>query len=201
MIGKKFRCIKENFYFYNSEWEVISKTSFDNEYLCKCIKGDFKFATWTLPAHNFFQEITDLQIGGTHYTQLEIQPDEYAHKNGLNFMQGNAIKYITRYKFKNGRQDLEKAISVLQKLIQFEYPDNSNKSEKEPINGKKPEYRLLSEEAYVTKRDYQEFKKQLDCIFEKHNVFIGSPGSPYPNTEYHADENTELLNNIKYKTK
>jgi hypothetical protein len=48
---------------------------------------------------------TDKQIGGGHYTQLQIQPDEYAHRNGLNFMQGNAIKYITRYKDKNGKED------------------------------------------------------------------------------------------------
>lgn len=65
----------------------------------------------------------DNQIGGSHYTDLQIQPDEYAHRNGLNFMQGNAIKYITRYKFKNGKEDLLKAISVIQKLIQFEYHD------------------------------------------------------------------------------
>ena len=68
----------------------------------------------------------DNQIGGSHYTDLQIQPDEYAHRNGLNFMQGNAIKYITRYKFKNGKEDLLKAISVIEKLIQFEYPDTAN---------------------------------------------------------------------------
>jgi hypothetical protein len=64
---------------------------------------------------------TDNQISGVHYLKLQIQPDEYAHKNGLNFMQGNAIKYITRYKDKNGKEDLLKAISVIQKLIEFEY--------------------------------------------------------------------------------
>ena len=61
------------------------------------------------------------QVGGTHYAEMSIQPAEYIHKNGINFLAGNAIKYASRYKSKNGRQDLEKAIHCLQLLIELEY--------------------------------------------------------------------------------
>ena len=49
------------------------------------------------------------QIGGSHYSRLKIDPYEYSMQNELNPLQMNAIKYITRYPFKNGIEDLEKA--------------------------------------------------------------------------------------------
>ena len=63
---------------------------------------------------------TDIQVGGNHY-QLPIQPIEYIHKNGLGFIEGNVIKYITRYRNKNGKQDLLKAKHYIDLLIQLEY--------------------------------------------------------------------------------
>ena len=48
------------------------------------------------------------QIGGDHYRNMTLQPIEYILKNNLNFCEGNVIKYITRYKDKNGIEDLNK---------------------------------------------------------------------------------------------
>jgi hypothetical protein len=62
------------------------------------------------------------QIGGTHYAKLAIDPYEYAHRNQLGMLQGNVVKYVTRYKDKNGKEDLEKAMNTLQRLIDMEYP-------------------------------------------------------------------------------
>ena len=39
---------------------------------------------------------------------FEIQPYEFIAKNDLTFFQGNVIKYVCRYKHKNGIEDLEK---------------------------------------------------------------------------------------------
>lgn len=64
-----------------------------------------------------------VQVGGSHYVGLAIQPVEYAHKNGLNFCQGSIVKYVTRYKDKNGKQDLEKAKHFIDLLIAMEYGD------------------------------------------------------------------------------
>ena len=50
------------------------------------------------------------QIGGSHYKDYFIQPYEFIAKNDLSFFQGNVVKYVCRYKLKNGIQDLEKII-------------------------------------------------------------------------------------------
>ena len=48
------------------------------------------------------------QVGGNHYTKFPIQPYEFISKNELTFFQGNVIKYVMRYPFKGGIEDLEK---------------------------------------------------------------------------------------------
>ena len=60
------------------------------------------------------------QVGGSHYKNYSIQPIEYAMANGLNYCQANAIKYITRYRDKNGIEDLRKAIHNIEILIELE---------------------------------------------------------------------------------
>ena len=63
----------------------------------------------------------DKQIGGNHYKDMAIQPSEFIHRNDLDWLQGNAIKYICRHKTKGGRQDIEKAIHYLELLMEWEY--------------------------------------------------------------------------------
>ena len=67
----------------------------------------------------------DKQIGGSHYKDMAIQPVEYIHKNGLGFCEGNVVKYITRWKTKNGIEDLRKVIHYAELLIQMEQ-DNAD---------------------------------------------------------------------------
>lgn len=67
----------------------------------------------------------DTQVGGSHYKDFKIQPVEFIMANGLGFCEGNAIKYICRYKSKNGVEDLEKAIHYIQLLIEQEKNDKS----------------------------------------------------------------------------
>jgi len=64
------------------------------------------------------------QVGGSHYNELPIQPVEYIHRNGLGFCEGCVIKYVTRHRAKNGKQDLQKAIHFLEMLMQLEYPEH-----------------------------------------------------------------------------
>lgn len=63
----------------------------------------------------------ELQVGGNHYKDLKIQPIEYIHANGLDYFEGNVVKYITRHRKKNGKQDLEKAKHYIDLLIELEY--------------------------------------------------------------------------------
>ena len=66
---------------------------------------------------------SETQVAGNHYSKLKIQPMEYCLQNDLNYGQSNAIKYITRYKDKNGIEDLKKAIHCIELLIEFEEKD------------------------------------------------------------------------------
>ena len=60
------------------------------------------------------------QVGGNHYSKYAIQPVEYITKNKLTYLQGNVIKYITRFKDKNGLEDLQKAKHYIELLIELE---------------------------------------------------------------------------------
>ena len=51
-----------------------------------------------------------------HYTQGH-ETSEYIVSWGMNFLEGNVIKYVTRYKFKHGVDDLKKAKWYLDRLI------------------------------------------------------------------------------------
>lgn len=59
-----------------------------------------------------------VQHGGTHYKQLPIEPWDYIVANGLGFLEGNAIKYLTRWRSKGGIEDLKKAAHYVHKLIE-----------------------------------------------------------------------------------
>lgn len=61
----------------------------------------------------------DIQIGGSHYRNKGIQPIELIVALNLNFIEGNIVKYITRYKEKNGVQDLMKCIHYSQLAIEL----------------------------------------------------------------------------------
>ena len=61
----------------------------------------------------------DKQINGDHYRGA-IQTWDYIIAHDLGFLEGNIIKYVTRFRKKNGVQDLLKAQHYLQKLIEVE---------------------------------------------------------------------------------
>lgn len=64
------------------------------------------------------------QIGGNHYKGLKMQPIELIAKTKCSYIQGNIVKYITRYNAKNGKQDLEKAIHYAQLAINLGFFGN-----------------------------------------------------------------------------
>ena len=62
----------------------------------------------------------NVQVAGDHYKKLAIQPVEYIHANGIGYFEGNVLKYVSRWKEKNGIADLEKAKHYLELLIELE---------------------------------------------------------------------------------
>lgn len=65
----------------------------------------------------------EAQVGGGHYKDWTIQPIEFIQANNLGFIEGCVIKYITRYKDKNGKEDLEKIKHYVDLLIDHHYGD------------------------------------------------------------------------------
>ena len=64
------------------------------------------------------------QVGGSHYKNMTIQPVEFIERNNLGFCVGNIIKYVCRYKDKNGIEDLKKARHYVDLLIEIEESKN-----------------------------------------------------------------------------
>jgi hypothetical protein len=62
----------------------------------------------------------DVQVGGGHYKDMVIQPVEFCHVNKIPYLEATAIKYLCRWKKKNGIQDLQKAKHYIELLIEFE---------------------------------------------------------------------------------
>lgn len=65
------------------------------------------------------------QVGGDHYSKMKIQPIDFITANGIGYIEGNIIKYVCRYKSKNGVEDLKKAQHYLQMLIEQEERDQN----------------------------------------------------------------------------
>ena len=69
--------------------------------------------------------MTSRQVGGTHYASKSIEPfhvirDWCGDEGFAQYLRGNIIKYICRYRDKNGTQDLLKASHYLDELIALE---------------------------------------------------------------------------------
>lgn len=77
-----------------------------------------------IPTADFFKAVQAVaddpfkqQVGGDHYKTMKIQPIEYILANDLGFCEANIVKYISRYKQKNGVQDVKKVIHYAEMLL------------------------------------------------------------------------------------
>jgi hypothetical protein len=57
---------------------------------------------------------------------MAIQPVEYIHANGIGYFEGCVIKYVSRWKNKNGMEDLRKAKHFIELLIDLETKASEN---------------------------------------------------------------------------
>ena len=69
----------------------------------------------------------DIQIGGTHYKKMKIQPSRFVIENKLAFPEGSVIKYICRHPYKGGKEDLEKAKHFIDMIIERDYSEKKDK--------------------------------------------------------------------------
>ncbi len=62
----------------------------------------------------------DYQVGGEHYKGKKLQHWDLVRIFEWDYFQAQAIKYIMRYKDKNGVEDLSKAVHFIAKMIEIE---------------------------------------------------------------------------------
>lgn len=87
-----------------------------------CLEGVRRTRSYAVPiTASADPKATDTQVGGSHYKGLAIQPAEYCQRNRLPYCEANVVKYVTRHREKNGREDIEKAIHYLHLLLEIEY--------------------------------------------------------------------------------
>jgi hypothetical protein len=63
------------------------------------------------------------QVGGTHYIVMDVQPwdamDAWMSREAFHgYLTGNCIRYLARWRNKNGLEDLQKCRHYLDKLIE-----------------------------------------------------------------------------------
>jgi hypothetical protein len=73
-----------------------------------------------------------IQHGGTHYRTKAIQPWDFIAANSLGYFEGNVVKYVARWRDKNGIEDLEKARHYLDKLIGVEIAKQDHSTTQTP---------------------------------------------------------------------
>tara|TARA_R110001606_G_scaffold290916_1_gene438770 strand:- start:315 stop:560 length:246 start_codon:yes stop_codon:yes gene_type:complete len=62
----------------------------------------------------------DHQVGGDHYKKMKIQPIDYIMANQMPFCEASVVKYVSRWRDKNGVEDLRKAKQLIDFIIEDE---------------------------------------------------------------------------------
>lgn len=84
------------------------------------------------------------QVGGAHYKST-FQHWDLVVEAGLGYFEGQITKYITRHRYKNGLQDLDKAKHFATKLLELVV-----------VCGRKPSHKYM---ASLRMQDYQDANK------------------------------------------
>lgn len=63
---------------------------------------------------------SEQQVAGRHYKKFKIQPAEFCHVNNIPYLEASAIKYLCRWRDKNGFEDLQKAKHFIDLLMEYE---------------------------------------------------------------------------------
>ena len=61
-----------------------------------------------------------------HYSRWKIQPVQFIVENEIPYAEGNVIKYVMRWKYKGGLEDLHKAREYINILIDNELKEKEN---------------------------------------------------------------------------
>jgi hypothetical protein len=65
-----------------------------------------------------FDKELDMVNDPPHYKQGKIEVIDFILDQDMDYLEGNIVKYVSRYKYKNGIEDLRKAKWYLETLIE-----------------------------------------------------------------------------------
>lgn len=132
----KDKNVGESGYSHDGKYKIVSEARMKNpstrEWVDCIIYADiFQSDVYAREKQDFFDKFKESeefsinplesQVGGTHYKDLKIQPIEFIYANNIPFCEANAIKYLCRWRNKNGIEDLKKARHYIDLLIELEY--------------------------------------------------------------------------------
>ena len=141
------------------------------------------------------------QVGGSHYKDMVIQPVEFIERNNLGFCVGNVIKYVCRYKSKNGIEDLQKAKHYLEILIDME-KDKSEQVEI-PLDEQSPTINdadVKTGQVKVEGKDYMSGWSNVFSEFEIDAVSNANYANTYkPTYEPELQEIEAMKEELKHK--
>ena len=121
------------------------------------------------------------QVGGTHYQTMKMQPFEYIFKNHLDFFQGSVVKYVSRWRNKNGIEDLRKAKNTLERYNMYLLEKIVKPDVTQPIQMHFPEFSMyvtvchnistVSAKEYCDINEFDEDQYSvIDCITKKNST-------------------------------
>lgn len=93
----------------NAEFAEVAEACDVDEEFVKHLVNRIGSANWR-------EEVSARQVGGDHYAKHTIQPWDIIDEYGLNFYEGNVLKYLLRRKG-NRVEDLKKLIHYAEKEL------------------------------------------------------------------------------------
>lgn len=101
--------------------------------------------------------MNEQQVGGNHYERFKVEPVIVFAAFNFNWFQGEILKYVSRFQFKNGKQDLNKAIHIAQMAEDLKVYDKKKKHVKfvQLVYKRKPLADLV--EDYRKQFEYEEY--------------------------------------------
>lgn len=61
----------------------------------------------------------DIQHGGSHYKGAKLQHWDIVARNGIGYLEGCSSKYFSRWRNKNGLEDLLKGLHYIDKILEM----------------------------------------------------------------------------------
>lgn len=117
------------------------------------------------------------QIGGSHYKDMPFQPIKLISYLNLDFFQGNVVKYVSRYKLKDGVRDLEKAKHYCRMAMEMKNSSSRTEMMAPHVVSMSDDFALSNGLSWlvpnviicVYRRKWEEAIKAIDDLSKEHN--------------------------------